>query len=279
MAEAGRSEILPHAPDLKIVRAANPGPMTLDGTRSYVLGRDAVVVLDPGPRLASQLGAVLRAIAGRPVVSILLTHAHADHSGLAGDLASGTGAPVRASAATLERLGGLPLEEELAEGEVLEIETGRQLTALPSPGHTADHMAYLELPSRRLFTGDLVLGSGSSAILHPDGSVPDALASLARLVAVRPSELFPGHGDPVPDASGRLAEYRAHRMERTRQVERAVAGGLTRVPEIRRAVYGDLPEGLRRAADASVAAHVAALDDTVGARVDLERFGLDEEDG
>jgi glyoxylase-like metal-dependent hydrolase (beta-lactamase superfamily II) len=139
-------------------------------------------------------------------------------------------------------------------------------------------VCYLVLPGRRLFTGDLVLGEGSSAILHPDGSVADCLASLARLVALRPALLLPGHGPPVEEAVRRLEAYRRHRLEREAEVRRALSEGATTVPEIRDAVYGELPPGLRWAADASVAAHLAALADRGEKVPAYDRFGAVEDD-
>jgi glyoxylase-like metal-dependent hydrolase (beta-lactamase superfamily II) len=253
------------APDLHIVRAANPSAMTLDGTRTYVLGRARVVVIDPGPDDPDQLELLTAAVGDRPVAAVLLTHAHADHAEGAAVAARRFGAEPAGSAETLARLGldGLALED----GETLGLdettdgstENGPTITAIHAPGHSADHVCYLAMPGRRLFTGDLVLGEGSSAILHPDGSVADSLASLARLISLRPSLLLPGHGPPVADAVGKLEEYRRHRLEREKQVLAALAAGAATVPEIRHAVYGELPRGLVRAADASVSAHLAAL--------------------
>lgn len=253
------------APDLQVIRAANAAPMTLDGTRSYVLGRARVVVVDPGPDDPDQLEALAAAVGNRPVAAVLLTHAHADHAEGAAAAARRFKAEPAASAQTLARLGlgGRALED----GETLGLDgaTGGSagsettITAIHAPGHSADHVCYLSMPDRRLFTGDLVLGEGSSAILHPDGSVADCLASLARLIALRPTLLLPGHGPPVADAVRKLEEYRRHRLEREKQVLAALAAGAATVPEIRRAVYGELPPGLVRAADASVSAHLAAL--------------------
>ncbi|MFW6039587.1 MAG: MBL fold metallo-hydrolase [Gemmatimonadota bacterium] len=266
-------------PDLVVLRANNPGPMTLDGTRSYVLGNRRVAIVDPGPDDAAALDALERAVAGRDVAALLLTHAHADHAGGAARAAERFGVPVSASAATLDRLG---LDgRDLADGATLEVESGRTVTALHAPGHSADHVCYLSEPGRRLFTGDLVLGEGSSAILHPDGRVADCLASLARLIALRPRSLLPGHGDPVgPPAEAaerKLAEYRRHRLDRERQIVAALEGGAAGVPEIRHAVYGRLPAGLARAADASVAAHLAALSARGLSVPPFEDFGATEE--
>jgi len=239
--------------------------MTLDGTRSYVLGRAWVVVVDPGPDDPDQLEALTAAVADRPVAAVLLTHAHADHAAGASAAARRFGTQLAGSAETLARLG---LDgRALGDGETLGLDeetngpagTEATITAIHAPGHSADHVCYLARPGRRLFTGDLVLGEGSSAILHPDGSVADCLASLARLISLRPSLLLPGHGPPVEEAMQKLEAYRRHRLEREQQVRAALAAGAATVPDIRHAVYGELPPGLVRAADASVAAHLAAL--------------------
>lgn len=262
-------ERIDHASDLTILRAANPSPMTLDGTRTYVLGIGRVVVIDPGPAEPDQLAALTAIVGRRPVAAVVLTHAHADHSALGKRAAREFECPLAASGETLSRLAGadagavagLPAYTiALEDGSRIEIEGGLGLTALSTPGHSGDHFSYLEPAGRRLFTGDLVLGAGSSAILHPDGKVGACLASLARLAALRPVELLPGHGPPVEDALTLLAEYRKHRRERETQIREALAAGASSVSEIREAVYGPLPAGLGWAADASVAAHLAALE-------------------
>lgn len=247
------------APDLTVLCADNPGPMTLDGTRSYLLGRERLVIVDPGPDRPGQVDALAAAVSGRSVAFVLLTHAHADHAGAAAEAVRRFGAELRASADTLSRLGPGVEGGALEDGEMVSPEDGLSLTAIHAPGHSADHVCYLAEPGRRLLTGDLVLGEGSSAILHPDGRVSDCLASLARVISLRPELLLPGHGPPIEAAMKRLEEYRRHRLDRERQVKSAIEGGARTVPEVREAVYGTLPEGLTWAADASVAAHLAAL--------------------
>ena len=246
-----------------MVRAGNPGPMTLDGTRSYVLGNRRVAIVDPGPDDPAGLEALDAVVAGREVVALLLTHAHADHAGNAPRAARHFGREVSASRETLDRLG--MKGRALADESTVDIEPGRTIHVLHTPGHSADHVCYLSDPGRRLFTGDLVLGQGSSAILHPDGRLSDCLASLARLIALRPVMLLPGHGEPVGppavEAEKKLSDYRRHRIERERQIVAALEDGAATVPEIRASVYGELPSGLAWAADASVAAHLAALAD------------------
>lgn len=266
------------APDLTVLRADNPGPMTLDGTRSYLLGHERLVLVDPGPDRPGQLDALARVVNGRDVVFVLLTHAHADHAGAATGAARRFGAELRASADTLSRLGPGIGGRAIEDGETVDPEDGLLLTAIHAPGHSADHVCYLVEPGRWLLTGDLVLGEGSSAILHPDGRVADSLASLARLIALRPRMLLPGHGPPVEGAIQRLEEYRRHRLERERQVKAAIEGGARTVPEVRQAVYGKLSGGLTWAADASVAAHLAALDECGEMVPDYEGWAADEQD-
>lgn len=238
------------------MRAANPGLLTLDGTRTYLVGESRPIVLDPGPDDAAHRGRILDALRGRPVAAICLTHAHPDHAAGTAALAEALGAPLRAGVGTLRRLGlsGRPL----ADGEPVPGDGG-ELRALETPGHTADGLSYLRLPGRELFTGDLVLGEGTSVIVHPDGSVGDYLASLARLVALRPFRILPGHGPPVEDAVERLESYRAHRLERDRQVLAAVREGADSIGAIRRAVYPALPAELSPAAELSIAAHLRHL--------------------
>lgn len=245
-----------HGSDIVAVRADNPSALTLTGTQTYVIGRETVVVLDPGPADEAHLGRVEEVIAGRPVRAVLLTHSHSDHTAAAA-LASGRWGPVRASARTLARVG---LEGEAIEDEdEIAIDDHIRLRAIATPGHASDHLCYLTLEARDLFTGDLVLGEGSSIIVHPDGAVGPYLTSLARLVTLRPARLIPGHGPVVAEPLKRLEAYRIHRLERTKHVLRAVDAGADTVPEIRRRVYWDLPETHHSAAELSVRAYLAYL--------------------
>jgi glyoxylase-like metal-dependent hydrolase (beta-lactamase superfamily II) len=242
---------------VRSVLADNAGPLTLDGTRTYVVGRGAVVIIDPGPRDPEHLERVRLAVDRRPVSAIFVTHSHSDHVAGAAGAAALFGAPIRASAETLRRAGLAGVE--LIDGDRTSWDGGRELIAIHTPGHCRDHFSFLLPPDREVFTGDLVLGAGTSVILYPDGSLADYLASLARLAALRPGRLWPGHGEPVADGAAKLSEYRRHRLDRSRQILEAVAAGARSVTDIREIVYADLPRALEPAAEASISAHLDHL--------------------
>jgi len=238
------------------VTAPNPGPLTLEGTRTWIIGTDAVAIVDPGPLDRDHLDRIDAAVAGRTVTAVCLTHSHPDHAAAAAE-ASRRWGRLHAAGATLDRLG---LEgRRLRDGDEIATGRGRVLIALDTPGHSADHLAYLCVPGREVLTGDLVLGRGSSMVAYPEGSVSATLASLARLASLRPVRLLPGHGPTVADPEAKLAEYVEHRRARTEQVRRALAGGMTSLAEIRDAVYGDLSGGLHQAADLSLLATLQHL--------------------
>jgi len=254
-------EVTSPAPGVRSVRLGNPGPMTLDGTRAYLVGSRESVLLDPGPGGDGAEEAWAELAEGTEVAVVALTHGHPDHAGGAGRAAALFDAPLAASTGALRRLSveGRPLRE----GAELAIDGGESsLRALETPGHSPDHLCFLRPGDGVLFTGDLVLGEGSSLVGHPEGSVADCLASLDRLLELEPSLLLPGHGPDVREAGERLAEYREHRRDRTRQVREALEAGARTVDEIRRRVYGDeVPPGLGWAAEATVRAHLVHLEE------------------
>ena len=242
---------------LKAIVANNPGPLTLDGTRTYLVGESRLAIVDPGPPESNHIAEIEQTVGNRPVEAICLTHAHADHAEGALHLALRLGAPISGSS---ETLGRLDIDgRRLVDGDSIEIDSGEtRLEALHTPGHSGDHLSYLWHPWAALFTGDLVLGEGSSMIAHPDGSVGDYLASLDRLISVRPALLLPGHGEPIREAVAKLEEYRDHRLDRHRQIVEAVTvHGARTVPEIRSRVYGELSDDrIRKAAELSIRAHL-----------------------
>ncbi|WP_045876645.1 MBL fold metallo-hydrolase [Pseudofrankia sp. DC12] len=253
-----------------VVLAPNPGPMTLEGTNSWVLrapGHDGCVVIDPGPDYPEHLAAIA---AVGPVTTILLTHGHPDHSEGAAALHELTGAPVRALDPT-HRLGS----EGLVEGDVVAA-AGIELRVLATPGHSADSLSFLlfgDVPDVggtepvAVLTGDTILGRGTTVVAHPDGRLADYLASLHRLADL-PTGLgvLPGHGPELADARAAATYYLAHRAERLDQVRAALtAAGVGPAQASPRAVvervYADVDRVLWPAAELSVRAQLEYLRD------------------
>lgn len=244
---------------LRVVRAPNAGPLTLDGTCAYLVGAREVAVIDPGPADRAHLDAIVRALpAGARVTAVALTHAHPDHSEGAAPLAERVGAPVCASAPTLEKL-GLSGARAVAPGDTIEFE-GDSLVVLPAPGHSADHVAYLWPEAGALFCGDVILGEGSALVAPPDGDLTHYLATLRRFRELDLLWIYPGHGPAVADPRSKIDEYVDHRMERERQILAALNAGAATLAEIRARVYGELEPDLARAAEWNVEAHLRKLE-------------------
>lgn len=253
------------------VLAANPGPMTLDGTNTWVLAApdaDACLVVDPGPALAEHAAAVSRAIDRRRVAAVLLTHHHADHSESAADLAASWESPLIVS----------PADEAAGAGA----EAGLSLRTLVTPGHTSDSICLLLEGPGLLLTGDSVLGRGTSVIAHPDGRLGDYLASLDLLAAVVAERdvrlLLPGHGPPITQPAPVLDFYRTHRQDRLAAVRGALAAGHGSLQAVVEDVYADVDPAMWPVAALSVRAQLDYLAE-LGNLAAAQARGVDEVTG
>jgi glyoxylase-like metal-dependent hydrolase (beta-lactamase superfamily II) len=232
------------------VLAPNPGPFTLEGTNTWIVGPGPSVVIDPGPDDPSHLQAVARESSG--VRAILLTHRHPDHAPGAARLSDLTGATVLAFRPE-------PDETRLREGEVIEAGPVR-MRVIHTPGHTADHVAFLEEGSEALFTGDMVLGRGTSIVDPPEGDMALYMRSLSRMQALGPRVIYPGHGPAVWSPAEKLDEYLEHRRLREKQIQVALESGPKSPEELVEAIYRDVPRELHPAAGRSVLAHLLKLE-------------------
>lgn len=237
---------------LRILRvlAPNPDVYTLEGTNTWVVGEGPAVVIDPGPDDPAHLREVART-AGT-VGAILVTHDHPDHAPGATVLASSSGAPIFAFRPPD---GGEPLRD----GRVVRV-GAVSVTAVHAPGHSADHVAFFIADEGALFTGDAVLGRGTSVIDPPEGDLALYLRSLRRMRDLGPRTIYPGHGPVVFDAIGKLDEYLEHRAMREEQVLAAMKGGAGTPEELVAAIYTEYPPELHPLAARSVVAHLAKLE-------------------
>jgi glyoxylase-like metal-dependent hydrolase (beta-lactamase superfamily II) len=237
-------EIVPRA-----LLAPNASPMTLDGTVTYVVGRDEVAVIDPGSAARPHLAAICAAVANARAVRILITHDHPDHGAGAPQLAARLNAPV------LSKRGGT-----LRDGQQIRTDDGT-LVCTATPGHAPDHVAFHWPAAAAIFCGDLMMGGmHTSVVAAPEGDIGAYLASLERLRSLRPRIIYPAHGPAFTDADAALDRYVAHRAERERQVLAALAAGSRDAADIVAHVYGkDLQPELHAFALAAVEAYLAHL--------------------
>ncbi|MFY1634708.1 MBL fold metallo-hydrolase [Solwaraspora sp. WMMB335] len=261
-----------------LVRAPNPGPMTLDGTNTWVLrepGERFGVLVDPGPLDADHLD---RLAASGPYAMILVTHGHPDHVEAAPEAARRFAAPVRLLAgAALDSLveeHSLPEEHSLVEERQQPVEPirdgaelragGLTITVLATAGHTRDSACFLATGpdgQRVVLTGDTILGRGTTVVAWPDGDLGDYLTSLRRLAAYHGVPALPGHGPALADCAAAAEFYLAHRQARLDQVRQVVASGITGPAEVVATVYADVDPVLWPAAEWSVRAQLAYLRD------------------
>jgi glyoxylase-like metal-dependent hydrolase (beta-lactamase superfamily II) len=232
------------------VLAPNPGVRELEGTNTYVVGDPPAVVIDPGPQDEPHLEEVVRT--AERIGAIVLTHDHPDHAPGAARLAEMTGVPVSAMRPP-------PDGTRLRGGDVVTSD-GVSLRVVATPGHTSDHAAFWVEDARALFTGDAVLGRGTSVIDPDEGDLVSYLRSLKRMRELGPRTIYPGHGPVVLDAIAKLDEYVEHRAMREREILDELDGRERTVQELVAAIYAGYPPEVHELAARSVLAHLAKLD-------------------
>ncbi len=261
------------SPLVRRVTVNNPGPFTFHGTNSYLVGDCSLAVIDPGPLDPAHLDALLFAIGDADVSAILVTHTHHDHSPAARRLALRTGAPIYAEGPhraarplgdgepnPLDGSGDTSFRPDrtLADGDTLAGD-GWTLTAVATPGHTANHLAFALAEDPVLFSGDHVMAWSTTIVAPPDGAMSDYMASLDKLRSRPEARYFPGHGGSVENAADYVSDLIAHRRDRERAILDRLAAGDTTIPELVAAIYVGLAPNLRQAAGLSVLAHLQDL--------------------
>ena len=245
-------------PEIVRIVAPNPGPMTLEGTNTYVVGTEPAYVIDPGPADEAHLEAVRAVGLDRGgIAGVLLTHSHADHSAGVPLL----GAPVLfGEVGTADESSGEPGAERGSAGTAIAAGPARvgPFEVMPTPGHATDHVCFLL--GKVGLCGDLVLGQGSSFVPPDGGSLAAYLDSLRRLRAAEPELLAPGHGPWIEDPSVKIDEYLEHRLMRERRLLSELERGERSRALLLDRVWDDVPSELRPAAAAVLQAHLEKLE-------------------
>ena len=259
------------SPLISRIVADNPGPFTFKGTGVYIVGKDEVAVIDPGPDDASHVDALKRALEGRRVTHILVTHTHADHSPAAKPLKEWSGAKTYAfgphgsgkldDGVRVEEGGDMQFVPDMRvkDGEIIK-GNGFTFECVFTPGHTSNHMCYALKEENALFTGDHVMGWSTTVVTPPDGDMAQYMASVKKLMARSDAVLYPTHGAPVTDPKPFLAAYLEHRLDRERQILACIREGLPTIPQMVARMYADVDKRLHPAASRSVLAHLIQLE-------------------
>ena len=260
-------------PGIARVLAHNPSAFTYYGTQTYLIGTDEVAVIDPGPDLPEHVDALEAAIGGRPLVAIMCTHTHRDHSPASRPLAQRTGTAIIGCAPlALETVGpradaafdgDYKPDRVLEDGETLEVD-GRPVRAVATPGHTSNHLCFAY--DGALLTGDHVMGWSTTVVVPPDGDMAAYMASLDKLRQRDDRIYYPAHGPAVTKPQQYVRGLIGHRMQREKQILKLVGEQPRDIPDIVTNAYPGLDPRLVVAAGGSVWSHL----------LDLERRGLVE---
>ncbi|WP_240232517.1 MBL fold metallo-hydrolase [Devosia lacusdianchii] len=276
---------VPAAAGLVRVTAPNASAYTFTGTNSFVIGHERLALVDPGPDDDAHLAALDRAIGGRPVDAILLTHTHRDHSALAARMARRLNAPLwfggpHRLSRPLRRFERNPIrnscdwdlvpDRTLVDGETIAAGDAA-LSVHTTPGHCANHLAFSM--GDILLSGDHVMGWNSTLVSVPDGSMADYFASLDKVIALPQRLYLPAHGGAIGDGPAYARALRAHREMRTEQVVAAVRNGARTVAHIVDAIYPTQPLPVKLAARMTITAHVEYLEDRGQLQVARKLFG------
>lgn len=254
--------------------ANNQGPLTHNGTNTYIIGKSEVALIDPGPDDTNHVSAIIDALKGEKLTHILLTHTHKDHSGALRELKARTGAPVYAYTPVLENRGArrsvdAPLDNGfvdlefkpdhiLKDGDIIK-QGNWALKAIHTPGHAPDHLCFEHLNEPILFSGDHIMAWNTSVVIPPEGRMSDYLNSLRKLLNGKYERFLPGHGGQARSPERLVKAFLMHRKWRETAIHDHIKNGKTTIDQLVPLLYPNVKPEVLPAAALSVLAHAEHL--------------------
>jgi len=256
------------SPLIRRIIANNPGPFTFTGTGTYIIGKENLAIIDPGPIDQNHFDAIVKSTKGQTITHILLTHNHNDHSPLAKKIKEETGAKIYFKNLSNDIQTEDQFEEgydkdiegdiELSDGDIIETNEWT-VEAIHTPGHTSNHICYSLTEEDVLFSGDHVMGWSTTVIVPPDGDMNDYINSLKKLLKRSENNFYPTHGPIIERPKELVAKYIEHRMEREKQISEAIKLGNKKIPDMVKIIYKDVDISLHPAAAMSTLAHLIRM--------------------
>jgi len=256
------------SPLIRRIIANNPGPFTFTGTGTYIIGKENLAIIDPGPIDQNHFDAIIKSTKGQTITHILLTHNHNDHSPLAKKIKEETGAKIYFKNLSNDIQTEDQFEEgydkdiegdiELSDGDIIETNEWT-VEAIHTPGHTSNHICYSLTEEDVLFSGDHVMGWSTTVIVPPDGDMNDYINSLKKLLKRSENNFYPTHGPIIERPKELVAKYIEHRMEREKQISEAIKLGNKKIPDMVKIIYKDVDISLHPAAAMSTLAHLIRM--------------------
>ena len=256
------------SPLIRRIIANNPGPFTFTGTGTYIIGKENLAIIDPGPIDQNHFDAIIKSTKGQTITHILLTHNHNDHSPLAKKIKEETGAKIYFKNLSNDIQTEDQFEEgydkdiegdiELSDGDIIETNEWT-VEAIHTPGHTSNHICYSLTEEDVLFSGDHVMGWSTTVIVPPDGDMNDYINSLKKLLKRSENNFYPTHGPIIERPKELVTKYIEHRAEREKQITEAIKLGNKKIPDMVKIIYKDVDISLHPAAAMSTLAHLIRM--------------------
>jgi len=243
------------------VVAGNGSIFTGPGTNSYLIGKNDLTLVDPGPKIDAHIEHLIKLGKGN-INRILVTHTHRDHS---------PGAKILGEMLNIPLMGRLLAKDDslqdksfkpdriLSHGDLIETDE-YTIETIHTPGHASNHLCYLIQEEETMLTGDHIMNGSTVVIAHPDGSMKDYLASLELLKNYQFKKIGPGHGDFLENPINVVDWIINHRIERENKViAKLKIASSASSKQLVEAVYDDVDKKLHPIAIWSLEAHLHKL--------------------